>query len=262
LHTLGVDAICIDQANEIECNQQVSIMGDIYTCASHVANWLSPSTSHTALGMEILPFIFGEKDIIASPPWEKRVASHIRNGLNDILKREYFERAWVIQEDALASKVTMQAKNEKVTCHKGATTHRAICRIKFAVISPSWEAAGLQDVDFRPLLEILDQSIMISRRKMNKPCRDVTVLDTVYDLRRRKATDDRDRLFTWRSLLPEEMQKYIVVDYSKSVEEIYGQLFQEVKRTYMEEMKFVELSEQERLRKTEESKRYRGGGGW
>lgn len=97
---------------------------------------------------------------------------------------------------------------------------------------------------------------------MNKPCREVTVLDIVYDMRHRRATDRRDMLFAWRSMLPQEMQKHFVVDYSKSVDELYMELFQGVKQAYMEEIMFVSVSERERLKKAEHFKTNRYGSGW
>jgi hypothetical protein len=181
--TLWIDAICINQDNVSERNHQVSLMGDIYSCAWHVVNWLGPSTPNTALGLEILAFLFGDKDITSVPPWEKYKPSLLRAGLKDILKRDYFERIWVVQENALASRITLQIGSATLTWTSGAATHRAICRIKFAVISPSWETAGLHDVDVRPLLEILEQSMMVTRRNMDKPCREVTILDQAFDMR-------------------------------------------------------------------------------
>ena len=258
--TIWVDAISIDQAYEPELNNQVSIMGDIYTCAGHVVNWLGPATSNTNMGMDVLAFLFGDEDITYRPPWKKYKASLLRAGLNDILKRDYFERIWTIQENALASKITLQAGHRTLSWDSGATTHRAICRIKFAVISPSWEAAGLQDIDVRPLLEILEQSMMITRRNTGKSCREITILDLAFDMRYRKATDRRDMLFALRNMVPEETRKHLVVDYGKSVNELYAEFYKEVEKAYMEEMKFVEISEKERLDKAREFQKYRSFG--
>jgi Heterokaryon incompatibility protein (HET) len=89
---LWIDAICINQADKSERNYQLSIMGDIYKCAQQVVNWLGPATPNTALGMEVLAFLFGDEDITSGPPWENHKASLLRAGLDDILKRDYFQR--------------------------------------------------------------------------------------------------------------------------------------------------------------------------
>jgi hypothetical protein len=46
VRTLWVDAICIDQTSTDDRNQQVRIMGDIYSKASLVLIWLGPATSN------------------------------------------------------------------------------------------------------------------------------------------------------------------------------------------------------------------------
>jgi hypothetical protein len=243
---IWVDTLCINQADIPERNHQVSLMGDIYSSAVHVVNWLGPATQNTALGMKTLEFLLGEEDVTVKPPWEKHRSSLIHAGLNDILKRNYFQRIWVVQENALASKLTLQAGFETVTWHRGAETHRAICRIKFAVLSPSWEASGIKDVDFRPLLEVLEQNMMVTRQKLGMSCRVVTLLDLAFDMRYRQATDRRDMLFGLRNLVPEEIRKHIVVDYDKPVEKLYEEFYKTVKGAYQAEIKFVEKCEKER----------------
>jgi len=257
--TIWIDAICIDQTNKTERNGQVSIMGDIYKCARGVVNWLGPDTADTAVGIEALSYLFGKEDITIRPPWEKFTPEKLCAGLNDILKRDYFQRIWVVQENALAVKVTIQVGNQTVTWQCGAETYRAICRIKFTVISPAWDAFGLHEVDFRPLLEVLEQSMMITRKEMNKSCRAVTLLDQAFDMRYRKATDRRDMLFGLRSMAPEHIRERIIVDYEKPVDEVYADFFEEVKKAYMDEIQFVDEFEKERRRmeKIKEGKRQR-----
>ena len=261
---IWVDAICIDQNNKMERNGQVSVMGEIYKCARGVVNWLGPETADTAVGIEALSYLFGTEDLAMMPPWKTFTPKKLYAGLNDILKRDYFERIWVVQENALAVKITLQVGNRAITWHCGPETYRAICRIKFTVISPGWDAAGLQAIDFRPLLEILEQSMMISRKELNKPCRDVTLLDQAFDMRYRKATNRRDMLYALRSMAPEHIREKLVVDYEKPVDEVYADFFEEVKKAYMDEMQFVAEFERERLRRIEESKEAarRGRWGW
>ena len=107
--------------------------------------------------------------------------------------------------------------------------------------------------------------MMVTRRKMGKSCREVTVLDQAFDMRYRRATDRRDMLFALRSMVPEDVRRGMAVDYGKGVEELYGEFFREVERAYKGEMEFVRVSEEERMnregleRKREEN---RTMGGW
>jgi hypothetical protein len=54
IRTIWVDAICIDQTSTEDRNQQVRIMGDIYSKASLVLIWLGPATSNDAILFNIL----------------------------------------------------------------------------------------------------------------------------------------------------------------------------------------------------------------
>lgn len=252
--TLYVDALCINQVDLEEKNTQVALMGDVYKAATRVINWLGPATRDTKLGFEILSFLFGSEDISKNAPWSIHPTKRIRAALNDILKREYLTRIWTVQETALAWKITLQSDEHELTWLCGVETHRAICRIKYTVISPAWETAGLNDIDFGPLLELLEQNKMMTRIRMRQSCREVTVLDLAYDLRRRKATDPRDMLFALRNMVPNEMKDAFVVDYSKSVEEVYAGFFEEMRKAYEDEMAFAEefvedMRQAERARK-------------
>lgn len=44
--TIWIDALCIDQGNPHERNQQVALMRHIYSKASHTITWLGPHTGH------------------------------------------------------------------------------------------------------------------------------------------------------------------------------------------------------------------------
>ncbi|KAH7084244.1 heterokaryon incompatibility protein-domain-containing protein [Paraphoma chrysanthemicola] len=57
---LWVDAICINQQNVLEKNDQVPLMQQIYTKAKHVIAWLGRSNERTRDGLEALNFIYKE----------------------------------------------------------------------------------------------------------------------------------------------------------------------------------------------------------
>ena len=52
--TLWVDALCIDQNNQMERGSQVKHMSQIYKLAQRVVVWLGPSTSTTSIAMSTL----------------------------------------------------------------------------------------------------------------------------------------------------------------------------------------------------------------
>lgn len=110
--TVWIDAICINQANTHERNEQVQMMGQIYSQCNQVLLWLgadlvrpTPGTypsrlplQNTSLGTEIS--VFGKPTTLAN-----------------ILKRRYFSRVWVVQELILAPRVIMPVGNTIFFAH-------------------------------------------------------------------------------------------------------------------------------------------------
>jgi hypothetical protein len=104
--TLWIDAICIDQANSDERNQQVQMMSRIYTRAEEVCIWLGEDEDTSELAIkfiqeEITPLKNFDKissDKTYSAKWE---------ALMILMQREWFSRRWVVQEIALAKKATV-----------------------------------------------------------------------------------------------------------------------------------------------------------
>ncbi|KAF5627507.1 heterokaryon incompatibility (het-6OR allele) [Fusarium sp. NRRL 52700] len=110
---LWIDAICIDQTNQREREIQVGIMSEIYSMAAQVDIWLGDGGEQSAEAIRLTRALsslaeetggsevsLNKNEIESSglPPipskgWEPFV---------DLLDRNWFRRAWVIQETALA----------------------------------------------------------------------------------------------------------------------------------------------------------------
>ncbi|KAK5677976.1 hypothetical protein LTS10_009860 [Elasticomyces elasticus] len=142
IRVVWADAICIDQGNILEKNEQVGMMGDIYQEADHVKIWLGEDQSpHTKRWRN--PCILGygrqkdqDDDVRQEPPrdWQTTCMTEYRNdvkfvrkernqrnanskvevyseveaiviqALYDLLSRPWFTRLWVVQEVSLAKR--------------------------------------------------------------------------------------------------------------------------------------------------------------
>ncbi|KAI1778067.1 HET-domain-containing protein [Hypoxylon cercidicola] len=115
-HGLWIDAICLNQADEIEKAQQIPVMGPIFDEAKGVHIWLGPEDGMTA---QLFTFLQG---VNALPEAKKeKMASQIAtlmktlfgDGLralgcyDDFSKRPWFSRRWIIQEACLARQATV-----------------------------------------------------------------------------------------------------------------------------------------------------------
>jgi len=106
-----IDSLCIDQSNDKERGHQVRLMTEIYRNASAVLAWLGPEEGDSEKGMELLneieAVIAEEKHRVDfDEEFHKLLYDSLKNqahrmqwnGLQQIFKRSYWTRLWIIQE--------------------------------------------------------------------------------------------------------------------------------------------------------------------
>ncbi|KAF2027421.1 hypothetical protein EK21DRAFT_33221, partial [Setomelanomma holmii] len=95
---LLVDAMCIDQAHEVEKYTQISIMGNIYRQAARTIVWLGERDSKTHLAFEFVKETL-QPEFSQGEIW---LLKHKITALRSLLDNTSFTRRWVIQEIALS----------------------------------------------------------------------------------------------------------------------------------------------------------------
>ncbi|KAF2836905.1 HET-domain-containing protein [Patellaria atrata CBS 101060] len=135
--SLWVDAVCINQADEVEKSAQVQLMRFIYERAEMVISWLGPEADESNLAMMDLRAVgealSGEGVMVAingdvndraeflNNSWEQVLAKHI-NGSGEfnpitlepifsLARRPYWERCWVLQEIVLGREIIIVCGN-------------------------------------------------------------------------------------------------------------------------------------------------------
>lgn len=107
-----IDAICINQEDELEKSTQVAMMEDIYKRANLVVCWLGQEDRYTEPALRLANYLaqipvekYGQysglgitHSDIPSKDWEALVA---------LLRRPYWRRAWITQEIVLAQKLLL-----------------------------------------------------------------------------------------------------------------------------------------------------------
>ncbi|KAH8716769.1 heterokaryon incompatibility protein-domain-containing protein [Phaeosphaeriaceae sp. PMI808] len=100
---LWIDAICINQDDPEERNQQVQMMSRIYTRAQKVCIWLGEDSDESELA-----FNFIREEITQLRNFDKissdKNYSDKWRALMMLMQREWFSRRWVVQEISLAKK--------------------------------------------------------------------------------------------------------------------------------------------------------------
>ncbi|KAL8926894.1 MAG: hypothetical protein Q9208_002703 [Pyrenodesmia sp. 3 TL-2023] len=110
---LWVDAVCINQSDTEERNQQVALMRDVFTKASQVIAWLGEEHPSDSAAMEFgdlkpLPVNSPEKDkILKLAALQAQLPSSLM-AARLLVQRPWFGRAWIIQEAALARRLQVQ----------------------------------------------------------------------------------------------------------------------------------------------------------
>ncbi|KAJ9653344.1 hypothetical protein H2201_009149 [Coniosporium apollinis] len=128
IRRLWVDALCINQEDNVEKAAQVQEMGRIYSKAERVISWVGPDVGFTMDGLKLFDWgknafigIFNET-VHLEEDCEKvhGVPSHDHPGWQEIIaffENEYFERSWVVQEVALAKKAVLVLQRLEIDWH-------------------------------------------------------------------------------------------------------------------------------------------------
>ncbi|KAH7086804.1 heterokaryon incompatibility protein-domain-containing protein [Paraphoma chrysanthemicola] len=103
IRTLWIDAICINQENAVERNQQVQMMSRIYTRADNVCIWLGEQDDHSELAFKFIKEEITHLKDFDSISSDKDYSSKWQ-ALMVLMQREWFSRRWVVQELSLANK--------------------------------------------------------------------------------------------------------------------------------------------------------------
>ncbi|KAH7084651.1 heterokaryon incompatibility, partial [Paraphoma chrysanthemicola] len=112
---LWIDALCIDQTNDLEKAEQVAKMGIIYKWADKTHVWLGTATNH-----DLIPEVFAllKKWAISVPyssnPYVHATTEAIVPSLSAFLMRPWFTRRWILQEVLLPRAVTIHCGHHSI----------------------------------------------------------------------------------------------------------------------------------------------------
>ena len=228
--TLWIDALCINQQDAAEKPDQVRQMLGVYSTAARVHIWLGTSTEHSELGMRTLKYFSESRRQRSQPLWETLPAHLIGVGMEDILSREWFSRVWVVQEAAVAKNVVMHCGSSELAWSNTMEQVRSFSRsIKAAAISPEWAQSDLKTIDTDKLLNLFKLSLENGHQKSeygrlhSLP----DLLDIAYEMRHRKASDPRDKLFAMLGLASENTRLQLYPDYTMPLKETH-RLFEDL----------------------------------
>ncbi|PMD32213.1 HET-domain-containing protein, partial [Hyaloscypha variabilis F] len=211
-----IDAICIDQTNILERNHQVRLMKKIYTNAAKVVVWLGQEADNSDVAMNFMA-------TQGSAPLKRKGCGYKRLWTKDegrallaLCDRAYWRRIWIIQEIIHAEKITVLCGKKSFEWKMLESLYGKLKTLELG----SWllhhdSAAGILSSS---------ASVMVWQRahwrhpETPKPHLN-TLLEVFQDW---QCSDIRDKVYGLLGMVDEETA--VVVDYSKSVVELYEAL--------------------------------------
>ncbi|TVY65743.1 Heterokaryon incompatibility protein 6 OR allele [Lachnellula suecica] len=111
---IWVDAVCIDQKNPSEKREQIQLMRDVYSEAAETWVWLGEEMKESNRAITLIKRLSAEFGSPKPGPEQKRQAlpeswdmKDELIALDEMLAREYWYRAWVVQEIAVSKNITL-----------------------------------------------------------------------------------------------------------------------------------------------------------
>ncbi|KAI0809957.1 HET-domain-containing protein [Xylaria sp. FL0064] len=220
--SIWADAICINQEDIPERNEQVKKMAQIYSSASEVIIWLGPEEEDVDLairqtqqadsaiaryGENYVPnyhLLYGTK----GPNVPSIDAGSILS-FNALLERPWFERTWIIQEAMLAKKAT-------ITCGSLSLPFRMLLRV-----FEHWHRKG-----FRQIIGVSVSRTLFAMIQVKAAVEQTTasLLRLLFYTTGSDSSDPRDRVFGLMNLVSGDSDLGVDVDYNFTCAAVYTQL--------------------------------------
>ncbi|OAL54754.1 HET-domain-containing protein [Pyrenochaeta sp. DS3sAY3a] len=235
---IWTDAVCIDQNNEAERNEQVQLMCQIYSRARQVLVWLGPESETTALAVKTMHEFSEElerrnllpiqwpypdsksehtQDLLEAKKGLASLGQPAMQALKDFFSRLWWRRVWVIQEVAVSQSAIMLSGEQVIPF-----TH-----VRNFVNFAEW-ACSAHKIDNDP--QFLDvyrhikvRAVAICRHTLHTDRAKPGLLQSIHNIYVKKeaqATDPKDRIFAILGLLDND-HVGIMVDYSKPCSAVY-----------------------------------------
>ncbi|KAJ0109503.1 heterokaryon incompatibility protein-domain-containing protein [Diaporthe amygdali] len=256
---IWADAVCINQQDVDERSAQVALMGRIYSQASQVVVWLGPADDFTQTAFDFIRDFAGRMpdevyhfNAVQSKPffsdsgfWGKigrpEWSAAEKHALVWLFIRNWFSRAWVIQEVVFASDAVVfcgshSAPWQAFSVVSAFFTQRDLTRIAMEEVDGAREYLAMRGGYFRAIgsvpnnIELLKEQCVNATSGISEDNRDyesAMVLERIiWSTRNVQATEPKDKVFAPIALLlhllpSEELTARLKPDYSKSVAEVF-----------------------------------------
>ncbi|KAK4119599.1 HET-domain-containing protein [Parathielavia appendiculata] len=251
---IWVDAICINQADDVEKADQVAGMGELYAYADRVLVWLGEAADDSDLACVLLPeltdSIWTLRDCEGkwNPIKLDDLESHRLPVASDPLwraafllyARPWFQRLWIVQEIVLARDALFLCGKQKLEWHVVANFAVATMRSEFVGNLAVFHVRDIgTDQVTRSTNGIkLIHNLMRLQEGLEDPGKEVGGLYGAMQVMLSQAASVKvDYVYAVLGMLSEAIREKVVVDYSDEVKQNYGLVHASFFRLCLERVK-------------------------
>jgi hypothetical protein len=279
--TLWIDALCIDQSDEIEKSEQLEQMRQIYVQALSVIAWLGPTTDNSDVALHWIQQ-YGKRSLdlgIGTKP-ELRLRyllealeatgkglvdarlkeftedlkedlsptnlghADIITALSRLFKRPYWSRIWVVQELSSASRLTFMCGNSTV---KDDHLNHALRLLRNFGQYRHLKRTHEPPIAHSPGVSVnsIDTYDPINLMKFRRAAVRSPLIHLMRSFRHFQATDPRDKVFALLGIGKDTEALGLHPDYRKSCQEVYSNLARRlIHNGYVELLSLCEFPKQ------------------
>jgi len=225
---LWVDALCINQGNTKERNEQVAIMGEIYAHANPVLIWLGEASEGSNRRFNLMPTIADGTEVA------DEILENMFTFYMELVEREWFNRLWTVQELVLADNDPMIGCGIMWT--KWSILFGAWHRVAEYVLGKIGMVSKCRDEDERgkdgssdvqrPVsikIDVLNQLHEKVRRDGGEDLRKL-----LFITKTSKATEPRDIIYALLGMLPKDDRDCFTIDYDLPLEKVFAEAIKNI----------------------------------
>jgi hypothetical protein len=214
---LWVDAICIDQKNEVEKMGQIQLMQDIYRSAARVSVWLGKNFGYSPAGLDALEVLL-DANMMPSMFSIQYSRGKNRLGMLGAFRLNWWWRTWIIQEIVLAKRARLVCGPRLIDWPQPEDIPTVFANVK-KLTEDIWARKDEHDTGIEILLSILSAQMRLLQD--SRP----SLLELVEQFRDRQCKDPRDKVYAMLGLAAQEDVDLNIPDPKLTLSDVQVRLF-------------------------------------
>lgn len=231
-----IDALCINQEDEIEKSWQVQRMNHIFHEAQYALVWLGPASHDSDKAMQALEHV-GLSVASGTDPYDNKTLStfnllaslynEFAQSVKSLLMRSWWRRIWVVQEFASAQDVKFLCGDVQISWQPCFTALEALEKFQRALAEKGWRGDTASSSNLQHLMTDISAVTGILRLfRIRRALRTAQKRLPLWELLTLKrfgmlSTDNRDFVYALTGIADDAASKHLYPDYTKHAVTVY-----------------------------------------